>query len=45
MTNNLHMTQQQGPVAMILGGPQTKIGQGARQSTDMIIASMILKLK
>jgi hypothetical protein len=34
---NPHTTKQQGPVVRSMGGPQTKPGQGTRQSTDMII--------
>jgi hypothetical protein len=34
---NPHKTQQQEPVARCPGEPQTKMRQGARQSTDRLI--------
>jgi hypothetical protein len=43
--NNPHTTQQQEPVARNQGGPQTKTGQGARQSTDRLITIMIHEKK
>jgi hypothetical protein len=42
---NPHMTQQQEPVAMSPGGPQTKTGQGTRQSTDRPTTIMTNKKK
>jgi hypothetical protein len=38
------MVQQQKQVARSPGGPQTKTGQGTRQSTDRLIAKMIINL-
>jgi hypothetical protein len=43
--HNPHTTKQQKPVTRSLGGPQTKTGQGTRQSIDRPITKMIHKKK
>jgi hypothetical protein len=41
---NPHTTRQQEPVARSPGEPQTKTGQGTRQSTDRLITKIINNL-
>jgi hypothetical protein len=42
---NPHTTQQQETAARSPGGPETKTGQGTRQSTDIPITKMIKLLR
>jgi hypothetical protein len=43
--HNPHTTQQHKTVARSPGGPQTKTGQGARESADRLITKTIHKKK